>query len=430
VLGAAQSGGDAPAVSVVDQALAVLLRRFGELDADGDGELSGEELLDGACGSDAELRQACNALLDQPLVLANVALVGVGFAWHEGSDDIEVEHVRLTLDDLAAAIAQNRVVRTLADPRRFAALDRATTGTIDGRVSAEDVRAFLEHEDDPDVRAALEHLLDEDLLDRIDREGALGGSDGRIAYDQVYALGVHQGALLGLADPTIPAGLPSAGSPPVDDGDMTPQFIHQEVPRQPGVGQVVIAMYIPTETAGIPGPNVGKSHGDDRGADPLAHPSRSRVWIVIDYEEGVATARINPSCGTGGPPDDCHGPLPIVSDNGTVATWWSRVPLLVDDSNRARFLDGDEGSTIVQLTVLNSDKRLVAPAINAEFEVTMLDDDRVELTWSRDSYPALEAYHVYPDGTIVGIADEGAAWMPAPGLLPGPVTHEHGAGVG
>ena len=292
------------------------------------------------------------------------------------------------------------------------------------------MRAYLEQEHDPDVRAALQYVLEEDLLDRIDREGPFGGSDGRIAYDQVYALGLHQGALLGLPDPTIPAGLASAASSPVDDGDITPQFIHRQVPTQPGVGQVVIAMYIPTQTAGLPGPDVGKSHGDDREADPLAHPSQSRVWIVIDYERGVATARINPSCGTGGPPGDCHPALPIVSDNGTVAKWWSRVPLVVDDSNRARFRERADGSTIAELTLLNADKRLVAPAINAEFVVTVLDDGRVALRWSRDSYPALEAYHVYPDGTIVGIADEGAAWMPVPGLLPGPVTHEHGVGVG
>jgi hypothetical protein len=368
-------------------------------------------------------------LLDQPLVLANVALVDAGFAWHQGSDDIEVEDVRLTPGDLAAAIAQNRVVTTLADPLLFAALDRATTGTIDGRVSAKDVRAFLEQDDaSAAVRAALQHLLDEGLLERIDRESPLGGSDGRIAYDQVYALGLHQGALLGLPDPTIPAALRDGLGPAEDTGDRTAQFLHAFVDPVAGTGQVVIALYIPTPTAGLPGGDDGKSTGNDRGPDPHADPSDSKAWVVIDYETGLVTVRINPSC-SAADDDACSDPLPIITDFGSIASVAQRIPLFVDDSNRVS-IDAESGRTKVRVGVLNADKRVLAPRLDATFGVSTNGDGTVDLEWDRDAYPSLEAYHLYPDGRIVSIADEHAAHGSDRGLLPLPWTDKHGDGHG
>lgn len=367
VLGMTRAFEGAATGSATDGALVVLVSRFGELDTDGDGELSHDELRAGAHGADDELRAACSHLLDRPLALVNVALSPERFAWHEGTDDIDLDDIRISPSMLATALAQNRAIRVVADPVLFASLDKAVNGEIDGRVSKGDVRAWLEHESDPHVRGALEYLLDEELLGRLDRENPFGDSDGRFAYDQVYALGVHQGAFDGLPDPTIPPALRDHFGPPEDTGERTPQFLHATITPEPGMGQVMIALYVPT---------------------------------------------------------------PITTDFGDVAYLVQRFPFAVDDTNRALIDRLANDRTTIRFGVLNTDKRFVAPRIDARFEVWTNPDGTVGLEWHRDAFPSMEAYHIYPDGQITLIATEEASHNADRGLLPLWWTNTHGTGEG
>lgn len=197
-----------------------------------------------------------------------------------------------------------------------------------------------------------------------------------------------------------------------------------------------IALYIPTEIAGlsIGGGNVGwlSSHGDHRGPDPYAHDSRSRAVATVDYEAGTAEFRINPSCGTGGPPDDCHSALPIIDDFGTWASWFQNIPLAVDDSNRVKLEARGNGEIYIRYAILNSDKRLAAnfARINGTFELKPVGRTGVCLDYSRDSYPAMEAYQYIGRQTPIDILRQGAAWGPTAGLLPLPFTDKKGTTCG
>ena len=426
--------------SDADLALAEIADRFGALDTDGDGELSWEEIAAGADSDDAELAAACRFLVDHPLAFVNTALADANYSVGD-VDDLSIDNLEdggwefdmdgdlalwqymtLTAATIVTAQTQNRHQRTLARPDVFAAADGVDDdGEIDGCVSRDGLAALAEQTDDPDVIAMCEYFAEHpDAFKRIDRESPDTGFDGTIAYDQLFALGLHQGALIGLPDPTIPDALRDLYGDPVEPGDGDTQFIHYPIEPQPGQGQVVLALYIPTPTAGVTpvegAPVLGDllvSEGDGRGPDPTAHPSNSRLHLIVDYEAGIATVRIPPSVGLDGGVSDA---LPIVTDMGAAAMWLGRLTP-GGDSNHVRISVGESGSIEMNVAILNADKRTVAPWLNGRFVISPADGDHVQLFWARDKFPAMEAYHIYPDGDIVTLADDDADLGAVVGLL-------------
>ena len=228
------------------------------------------------------------------------------------------------------------------------------------------------------------------------------------------------------------------GLRPMDDdlsyGGAKAEFTYANFTPQPGRGRVRIALYIPTETAGLSifGVNTPmSSHGDHRGPDPYAHDSRSRAVATVDYEAGRAEFRINPSCGTGGPPDDCHSALPIIDDFGSGSYWFQGLPF-VDDSNRVTMSARGNGEIYIRYAILNSDKRLVAnfARINGTFELKPVGRTAVCLDYSRDSYPAMEAYQYIGRQSPIDILRQGDAWGPTAGLANLPFTDKRGTTCG
>ncbi|MGH9271949.1 MAG: hypothetical protein ACRDZ2_11810, partial [Ilumatobacteraceae bacterium] len=391
--------------SDTDLVLVQLLRHFDSLDLDGDGEVTGAELKVGLSHPNADVRAASEHLLARPLVALNVAMADGPWSFYAGSQDVDIDEVAISTTAITMALAQNRIVRALADPVRFAALDRATTGEIDGAVSAQDVRRYLEQQPDPD--GDLQLMLDTGFLDKIDREGWLGDSNGTVAYDQVYALGTHQGAFDGLPDPAIPAALRDQLGPPEPTGDRTAQFLHHPIEPQPGMGQVMISLFISTGLAGAPGPHIGKSTGNDRGPDPHAHPSDSKGWAIVDYETGLVTVRVNPSC-SASDHDACHDPLPITTEFPDPLAVPMLLPVDGRDHNRVGVAARPD-ATGIRFGIINADKQFVAPRLDARFDVRTHEDGTASVEWSRDDFPDLEIYHLYPDGRVVQLVHAGAS---------------------
>jgi hypothetical protein len=120
--------------------------------------------------------------------------------------------------------------------------------------------------------------------------------------------------------------------------------------------------------------------------------------------------------------------IAALDDSSTAGRWFQRLPL-VDDSNRISFRESGADLS-VRFAISNSDKRAVAPAINASFRFTANDDGTVELRWDRDAYPALEAYHWNNSGDISILVQQDAAHNSDRGLLPLPWTDKHGSGYG
>ena len=168
----------------------------------------------------------------------------------------------------------------------------------------------------------------------------------------------------------------------------------------------MIALFINTGSAGAPGPHIGKSTGNDRGPDPHAHPSDSKGWALVDYETGLVTVRVNPSCSASSP-TACQRPLPIVTDFGSWAYWFQRTGW-ADSSNRVS-ISSHTDRTDIRFGILNSDKLTVAPRLDARFEVRTDADGTASVEWSRDDFPDLEAYHLYPDGRVVQLVHAHAA---------------------
>ena len=451
------TGGDE--LSDVDLALGVIAGHFADLDRDGDGELSWAELEEGRTNDDAEVAAACALLTSSPLAFANSALALEDYSvgelgdvatgnlddggW-EYPDDVDAaepwQFLTLTPAAIQSALEQNRHLRTLAQPAVYAAADGADDdGEIDGQVSMDGIEALSEHSDDPEVLAMCAfYIAGPNAFRRIERESPEDGYDSTIRYDQVFELGTNQGALAGLPDPTIPAGLQAMYGDPIDYGGADPQFLHYPIEPQPGAGQVVIALYIPTPTAGAtvaegtPLEDYLVSTGDNRGPDANAHPSDSRTWVVVDYESGIVTVRVNPSSGMGGAPDDTHDALPLTTSNDSLP---DAVPVVqlpgptpgmldtavltaagVDRSNVANV--SADGATIhLDLDLVNSDKVILAPELNAAFAIELQPGGTVRVDWVRDNFPAMEAYHVYPDGSVETIAQDDAEWAAFGGLL-------------
>jgi hypothetical protein len=173
----------------------------------------------------------------------------------------------------------------------------------------------------------------------------------------------------------------------------------------------VIALYIPAPTAGVTpvedAPVIGDllvSEGNGRGADPTAHPSDSKLHVIVDYETGMVTVRVPPSVGLDGGVSDA---LPIVTDMGDGGMWFGRLTP-AGDSNHVNIAVDESGSIEVNVAILNADKRVVAPWVNGRYVISPADGDQVQLLWIRDPFPAMEAYHIYPDGGIVTLADDDA----------------------
>ncbi len=440
-------------LSDADLALIDLADRFDDLDTNGDGGLSWGELVAGA-DSDDPAAAACAYLVGNPLAFANTALAGADYSIgdldvlsidniEDGGWEVDMDphsdapmwqSMTLTTAAIASALEQNRHQRTLARPSVFAAADGADDdGEIDGRVSLGDLEALSERTDDPAVTAMCAYFLaNVDAFKRIDREGPGTGFDGAIAYDQLFELGTRQGALAGLADPAIPAALQALYREPVDHGDGATQFLHHPVEPQPGLGHVVVALYVPTPTAGVTQvegvPVLGDwavGAGNDRVSDPTAHPSDSMLHLIVDYESGMVTVRIPPSVGLDGGVSDA---LPIVTDLGSGGLWFGRLTP-AGDSNHVSIDQRDDGAMQIDWAILNADKRVVAPWADGTFTIAPADGSQVRFLWVRDRFPALEAYHIYPDGTIETLADDPAGNGAMIGLLDDfPPTA--GAGVG
>jgi len=220
---------DAPAFdpdepSPTDLALAAISSRFGDLDRDGDSELSWGEILAGVAGDDAEVAAACTRLVDHPLAFANTALADADYSiddldglsidnLDDGGWDVEMspyeavpmwQFLTLSPRTIASAMEQNRHQRTLARPEVFFAADGADDdGEIDGRVSVGDLVALMGQTDDPAVIAMCQFFIGhEDAFKRIDRRSPHSDYDGRIAYDELWRLGRLQGSLTPLTDPS------------------------------------------------------------------------------------------------------------------------------------------------------------------------------------------------------------------------------------
>lgn len=184
-----------------------------------------------------------------------------------------------------------------------------------------------------------------------------------------------------------------------------------------------------TESAGLPGTNMGKSHGDDRGPCPSARLSQYRAVATFDYRTGSAEFRVNPSCGTGGPPGDCHAPLPLISNFSNGSKWFQRLPLLVDDSNRASIGEQKGEALKLRWSIINSDKRLLAPAIDGDVTIRKVGKTGVCAEYHRNAYPALEIYQ-YRNGAATDILYQNAAHNAERGLLPLPWTDKDGSTCG
>lgn len=449
-------------LSDFDLALGVLANRFDALDLDGDGELSWAELEGGRSSDDPEVAAACALITNSPLIFANTALALEDYSVGELAD-VETDNLAeggwegpgdwdaaaaqgrqpwqvLTLTPAAiqSALAQNRFMRVLAQPAVYTAADGADDDDeIDGQVSMAGIEALYAQTDDPEVLAMCGfYMADPNAFRRIERESPEDGYDLTMRYDQVYELGTNQGAFVGLPDPTIPPALQGMYGDRIDYGGADPQFLHYPIEPQPGAGQVVIALYIPTPTAGLTGvagtpvEDFLVSTGDNRGPDANAHPTESRTWVVVDYEAGLVTVRVNPSSGIGGPPDDTHDALPLATSSQSVPDIVPVVPVPapelvdtailttagVDRTNVAR-VAADGNSVQLDLDIVNSDKVILAPELNASFAIELLPDGTVRLDWVRDNFPAMEAYHIYPDGTVATIAQDDAEWAAVGGLI-------------
>ena len=137
-----------------------------------------------------------------------------------------------------------------------------------------------------------------------------------------------------------------------------PQFLHHPIAPHPGLGQVTIALYIPSHRAGMMEWNWAHSTGNGRGPDP-GPPQRLEGLGGRRLRDGPRQRPDQPELQRQRCQTDCQNPLPTTTDFGDVGYLFQRIPLVVDDSNRVRVVDGER--TKVQFGIINSDKRLVAP---------------------------------------------------------------------
>jgi hypothetical protein len=65
---------------------------------------------------------------------------------------------------------------------------------------------------------------------------------------------------------------------------------------------------------------VGPFKGDNRNFDPAPNPSQSRAFFNLDFDKGIGTFQINPTCIAAGSIDVCKSALPI-GDAGNVVNY-------------------------------------------------------------------------------------------------------------
>lgn len=99
---------------------------------------------------------------------------------------------------------------------------------------------------------------------------------------------------------------------------------------------------------------------------------------------------------------------------------------MVDDTNRAAITTEDNESLKVRWAILNSDKRLLAPAIDGGVTIHKRGEASVCAEYHRDSYPALEIYQ-YRSGATYEVLYQDAAHNADRGLFPFPWTDKHGS---
>ncbi|MQB02372.1 MAG: hypothetical protein GEU78_19470 [Actinobacteria bacterium] len=119
-------------------------------------------------------------------------------------------------------------------------------------------------------------------------------------------------------------------------------------------------------------------YGDDRGFDPLAHPDRSRFSLTLDFELGVGSFQVTPTCSVDG---QCWDPLPLGEGN---------------EVDVAR--DEQLGAVVVEYALANPGERLGpirSPSIDGRLTVFTRDPSgQIGLLGSSDSYPSTEVYQI------------------------------------
>ena len=207
-------------------------------------------------------------------------------------------------------------------------------------------------------------------------------------------------------------------------GGLQPKISQYEFDARPGYGTVYFAFFIADERAGVPFISALQSHGDDRGFSRTAPVEASRAWGLVDFEQGHAVIGVNPSCGTGGYPGDCHAALNLSGNASTVSNWLEFAPF-VEDTNKVTFSESG-GRISIGLHVKNSDKKTFAPRIDAKITMDAVASIRIEgadrpvlgVSWHRDPFPMMEIYRITPQGRVSTIAQESSWGIAAASLTP------------
>ena len=174
------------------------------------------------------------------------------------------------------------------------------------------------------------------------------------------------------------------------------------IPRRPGYGVVAINLFIMEHEQCLPlslFPLCGA--GDDRDFSDFASHDRDRVFIRLDYENGIGMFVANPSCDpdhtqcanawpVGGHPDSSSGNDVIAGSpdgNGLILKLSAHQSLFLN-----RFGGGPAGPGIDDLIILT-------PRADSSHDFAML--------LAGDAFPAFEAYQYPPGGGSRTIDQEG-----------------------
>ena len=197
---------------------------------------------------------------------------------------------------------------------------------------------------------------------------------------------------------------PSSGSGASDFGGARPQVQPVDVPRW-GLGTIQGAAFISSATAcGVDTPGPADAYcgsGDNRGFDPRAHPTRSKLYFELNTDTGRGYIQVNPSCDENH--QGCAGALPL---NAFLRRG--------DELMRLNEAEAKSSHARIRVTygVLNS--RFPSAYARIQGDLTFSrQGDRVSLEGDVTEYPSFEAY-LYPgEGTVCTLQS-----CPKPILLP------------
>jgi hypothetical protein len=185
---------------------------FSQIDLDGDGNLSKDEIADASMDPllPQQLRLAARYLVDNPVFALNLASAASPFSASSNGEGtlvaptIGTKWPKITEASLNAAIAQITPLQQLGMKSVFDVLDGAKDGEVDGRMSWKDVARVVDHPDDytAEAVAAAQYLANNrPFFDRLDvaRRDAMDGDgigrhsrDGYVSYEDVLALAINQ----------------------------------------------------------------------------------------------------------------------------------------------------------------------------------------------------------------------------------------------